>query len=1228
MFYRFFFILTFLCATAGELLHLTVKNERQTVAYAQEQVNKLENSISRSLDTISAFQSAEQFHEFFIHHDQQKHGFSFFYFDLKDTLTDRDRPQYWSDNETPLLSDVNIDSIKNGSLIRLPNGIYEAFVKESNYKKIVGLLLLKKDYAYENKFLVNSFNPKLGLPENTVITNGDSLTDFGSIRTKYDLYSEAGKKLLSISFSGERPNDQPFTLQAWLYMLAFVFFLFAVFLFTRYRRIHFTTAIGIAFSLIVLRLTMIWLQLPAGLYHTDFFSPKFYASSFFFNSIGDLLLNGLTIFCCAAIFFAGAKSFERKEKPNNILLMLSAFLVVVLLLVFLHKLFEGIVINSKISFDISNILNLNINSLAGVLVFMLFLWALLNVLKGIYHLMFSDCNRKDIQPKNYIILLLFSLYTTFIIIHYSNNKEYENQKLFAQRLDTRQDHLAEYLFEDVEKRISRDSVLIHLLKQFTAYDLVNRRDSLPNIRPKMVNRKLNEVVNKRLQQFYFNGYWNKFDISDWCFDINDSAVETSSLRLKDFKLQIEEQGRETYCDKLFFLQNESGRLSYLAILPLINIHDSTAKSGTIVLRLEARIFQQTEGFPELFVSRRVHENNGSEANYSFGRYYNGTLVSTFGNYPYPFTPQNFSNVVADFTTFHLDHYIHLAFKPSPTSIIVISRPEEDFFKSLSLFSYILIFYSLFFWGAYSLSFVSNNIYGKKGKANTRQLTLKQRVRLFFVALVILSFVLIATGTVVYFVRKYDKDQDQNILLRLNALWNVLYDNFTPMQTGADLSSVNYDTWSAQLNQLADNLNVDFNLYDETGNLFYSSQGKIFEEGIISMRIHPEALFEMNKYNRTQYVHPENIGRLNYISAYAPFTNQKGSITGYVNLPYFEKQNELKKEISGFLSALINIYVLLLVIAIFLALFISSRITQPLILIQQKLKDIRRKSSEIKVWESNTEALGAQRRTLNTKLEWNRNDEIGELVREYNHMVSELEVSAEKLARSERESAWREMAQQVAHEIKNPLTPMKLSVQHLQKAWLERTSQNENRKNFDELFQRISQTLIEQINTLSNIATEFSNFAKMPKAKKELVDLNSIIQSSINLFENTPNVQIEYRSDNPIRNVFADKEQLMRVFSNLIKNAVQSVEQNSEGLIKVNFKSNFESHLIEISDNGVGIPLNVQSKIFTPYFTTKTSGMGLGLAMVKSIIEEMGGSIHFKSKEGQGTTFFITLPVAS
>jgi len=236
------------------------------------------------------------------------------------------------------------------------------------------------------------------------------------------------------------------------------------------------------------------------------------------------------------------------------------------------------------------------------------------------------------------------------------------------------------------------------------------------------------------------------------------------------------------------------------------------------------------------------------------------------------------------------------------------------------------------------------------------------------------------------------------------------------------------------------------------------------------------------------------------------------------------------------------------------------------------------------------------------------------------MVDALAESAEKLSRSERESAWREMAQQVAHEIKNPLTPMKLSVQHLQRAW------KDNSGNLEELFQRISQTLIEQIDTLSTIASAFSDFARMPKTKNEYLQLNELLNSSINLFNEIPGVEIIFKDDGQERSVLADREQLIRAFSNIIKNGIQSIPVNRKGVIVISISTNNDVHMISFADNGMGIPQALVPKIFTPSFTTKSSGMGLGLAIVKSSIEAALGSIWFETKEGEGTTFYISLPV--
>jgi nitrogen fixation/metabolism regulation signal transduction histidine kinase len=281
--------------------------------------------------------------------------------------------------------------------------------------------------------------------------------------------------------------------------------------------------------------------------------------------------------------------------------------------------------------------------------------------------------------------------------------------------------------------------------------------------------------------------------------------------------------------------------------------------------------------------------------------------------------------------------------------------------------------------------------------------------------------------------------------------------------------------------------------------------------------------------------------------------------------------------------------------------ISDQITRPLRIIQQKFSQIKigRKSEEI-VYKGR--------------------DEIAGLVDEYNRMVKELVKSVDMLARSERESAWREMAKQVAHEIKNPLTPMKLSVQHLQRSW------NNNKENFAEYLERVTKTLIEQIDNLSFIASEFSNFAKMPKAINKEINIVDKIRSTITLFANTENVDFIFEHESEYIPVYADKEQLSRVFINLIKNAIQSIPDDRTGKIGIALIQSRNTVRISITDNGKGIPEDIENKLFTPSFTTKSSGMGLGLSIVKNIIESFDGNITFKTKVNHGTTFIIELPV--
>lgn len=363
----------------------------------------------------------------------------------------------------------------------------------------------------------------------------------------------------------------------------------------------------------------------------------------------------------------------------------------------------------------------------------------------------------------------------------------------------------------------------------------------------------------------------------------------------------------------------------------------------------------------------------------------------------------------------------------------------------------------------------------------------------------------------------------------------------------------------------------------------------------------EAYEEIHLNRKSEFVHEEQIGKLNYLSAYTPFFNNRGEFLAYVNVQYISRQNELEDQISGFLLAIIDIMVLMLAFSTILTITVSNRLTRPLKYIQESLKNVQ---------------IGSKYKPI----EYDGQDEIGELVKEYNLKVEELQESVEALAKSERESAWREMAKQVAHEIKNPLTPMKLSIQHLKRTV--KVSDEESEEKLD----RVSKSLIEQIDALTKIANEFSNFAKMPKANETELNLIEVVKNAVAVFDQDERYSVDLTIKTEEETIiWADKDLLLRVFNNLIKNGIQAIPAEQEGKIEVELSESAGSYIVAVTDNGSGIDQETQDKIFVPYFTTKSKGTGLGLAMSKQIVESMKGTIWFETEDGKGTTFYVSFP---
>ena len=395
---------------------------------------------------------------------------------------------------------------------------------------------------------------------------------------------------------------------------------------------------------------------------------------------------------------------------------------------------------------------------------------------------------------------------------------------------------------------------------------------------------------------------------------------------------------------------------------------------------------------------------------------------------------------------------------------------------------------------------------------------------------------------------------------------------------------------------------DVNIFDEEGKLVVCSQEDIFNRGIISDRINPHALEIINENPDTLFWQEESICNGRFLASYIKVFDMNHSTAYIVNLPFINQQKIMNDNIDELISNFANMFLFWVNVAVLIFVFLSNIITKPLELVKDRMSRIN---------------LNVR----NDKIVWQKNDEMGQLIKSYNSMLDKIEESAVLLQQQERQSSWRELAKQVAHDIKNPLTPMKLSIQYLQRLFDAKKQGNEKAAAlFENKWQDITSSLISQIETLSTITQELNSYSK-PVAKKEKVNLDSCILSAINLFNNVNDVRIVYSSK---ENCFVsgDEKLFIRIFNNLIKNSMQALYNKSNGQINIAIKENENRYIVSVEDNGCGIKDNDKDKIFNTQFTTKTNGNGIGLTIVKTILENYNAQISFRSKENVGTVFFI------
>ncbi len=764
-------------------------------------------------------------------------------------------------------------------------------------------------------------------------------------------------------------------------------------------------------------------------------------------------------------------------------------------------------------------------------------------------------------------LLVIALLGAHVLLKHDRRREHRDRLALAERLLTERDPVVELLFRQTAPRLRHDAAVYALL-----------RDTLCDP----------AQLDARIRQPYFTGYWERYDVRLHVFGA-DGSLRCATSPDPPRSLSAAEGFTRTLAvadmPELYIDAAPGERPFYHARVAVMA--SDTSPPAQLLVELHPRIAPEGQGFPELLlndpegIGRRM-------GRYAFARYGEGRLMEHRGfAFPLRWSLDPDEDHVAEM---ELDGWDLLAFGEPSGSLVVLGTPSLTLLQRVTTFSWLFAFFGL----------VLAAFIGLREVLRARGLPplgIGGKVRLALLVFAGLMLVFFGLGSQRSLARLYTARNDAALLEKTRSILVELRGKLEGVER---LVPARADYLAHLLSKFSNIFFTDINVYGPDGRLLATSRPQVFDAGLLGRRMDPVAFHRLAVDGRTEFLQVEAIGGARYRSAYMPLRNKQGGLLAYVNLPSFARQGELDQERGTLVTAIVNLFVLLLALSLLAGVFISSWTTQPLELLKRGLGRIA--------------LTGA-----NEPIAYAGRDEVGELVRVYNRKVEELRESAERLARSERESAWKEMARQVAHEIKNPLTPMKLSIQHFQRTWTpEGPGATEKLRSFGE-------SLVQQIDALSRIAGEFSAFAQMPAAQERVFDLREVAEAGIALFKGEANAVVVLDAPSPMP-VKADRDQLLRALNNLLKNAVQSIPEGRPGRIEVGIRREGGMVVLHVSDNGEGIAPDARERIFTPSFTTKSSGMGLGLAMVKRIVEQASGRVWFGSEVGRGSTFFIELPL--
>ncbi|MBC3541528.1 sensor histidine kinase [Rufibacter sediminis] len=1092
---------------------------------------------------------------------------------------------------------------------------------------VLAVVPLEVKYGINNAYLRSGLNPEIFEDHvATVQLEGGN----GAI----PIADENGNYLFSLRVlePGQWLHADKFTLS--LYLLSFLSAVVA--LVTLYQRLRRNGRVATALwtvllGLLFVRAVMLLSRFPSNVQELELFSPRVYAASWWSPSLGDLLLNEICFLVMALLVYRFSRplrftSVFYKTTQKKLWSCIVIGVIITVLIISWYETYRSLFINSQPHLDITQNIQIGVEKLLLYLVMILHTLAMSWILRLLLNALPFTAQGKlpfayswmtvlvlalgwafwrDAPSGNWVVLFASAalvgweqlhrnlgqragIYSSIFMLNilsaslgaaalydlYTVQLRSDKQRLASQLLKDRDD-LTEYLLAQAADDISQDFLIQQVFN--------SPWGKLNTVEQKILRHHLRAITENYAVTVRI------FDFTGESFNDLDSlsTLEAYAQRWGPRSKSTNQRGQ-----LLVASEPDPGKFMYLQE---IKIPVAFEQWVTVVLEVSPKLTAPNSVLPELLVERKTTPvNTIPSSSYALRKGNRWLKTEGYFEYGQHFSPRLFDIPQLYTQGLSLADYHHQGARANNGTVALVSTPSYGAGSWLSNFSFLFLLHTF---SLFSLLLLVMLYRGHLIESILSTFGTKIQLFLNLGVLVPLVLVSITIGSLV--TDSYRQDlirgyTDQGEFVRQN----ILTSNW-----GANLFKGRPDSLSRRINRLAVVAQAELNIYNADGQLRLSSQPALFEAGVLSTRLNPQAFEALKEQGLNRILLEEKAGTLPYSTIYVPLrVSPNTPPKGYLAIPFFDSEKELNNKLIQLITTILNIFSVLFLLFVLMSYMATRALTVPLQLLTERLK--------------RTSLTGN-----NEKLVYQSRDEIGLLVHEYNQMLQKLEESKQELTLREKEAAWKEMARQVAHEIKNPLTPMKLSLQYLRKAM------QDGRSNLEELVEKISNTMITQIDVLSDIATSFSNFTAMPELKLEILELNSLIRRTTDLHLNPQQHRVDVLLPEETVYVKADENQLIRIFNNLLLNALQAVPSAQTPEIKVTLQLDGTPWaLVSIQDNGTGIPADVQPKIFIPNFSTKYSGSGIGLAVVKKGVEAIGGSIWFETQENVGTTFFLKLPV--